>query len=205
MKTSAIVLLLVSLAIAAVAGSLYQFIGIPYAQDVSSEATKLVGALFVVTVFVERSTAVLASIWFGETIRIAEARENLAYEDFDRKEGSNEASKSVAEATIDRVRVEAQQDRLKAHAALVIALFVSSAGVRTLEKLQDLPSMHPGPTPTQLGLYHSVDILITAGLIAGGSAGISALADLLRKIMNKTKQRVTASWPSPKRDVGRWQ
>jgi hypothetical protein len=200
MNMSAVVVLLASLAIAVIAGGAYQFLGIPYAQDVSGEATKLVAALFVVTVFVERSTAVLASIWFGETVRKAEALEFLAREELDRKEGSDEAAKVVAETTVARVGVEAQQDRLKAYAALIIAFFVSAAGVRTLEKLQDLKNMSPAPTATQLGLYHSVDIVITAGLIAGGSAGISAIADLLKKFINKTKQQIVASWPGLKHD-----
>jgi hypothetical protein len=200
MKTSALVLLPVSLAIAVIAGGVYQFVGIPYAQDVSAEATKLVAALFVVTVFVERSTAVLASIWFGEKVRIAEAREYLAREELDSKERSDAATRVVADATVSRVVVEAQQDQLKAYAALIIAFFVSAAGVRTLEKLQDLKDMSPAPNATQLGLYHSVDIVITAGLIAGGSAGISAIADLLKKFINKTKQQIVVSWPSSRKD-----
>lgn len=205
MKMSAVVVLFLSLTIAVIAGGIYQFVGIPYAQDVSGEATKLVAALFVVTVFVERSTAVLASIWFGETVRIAEAQEYLAREELDRKEGSDEATRVVAKATVARVGAEAQQDRLKVYAALMIAFFVSAAGVRTLEKLQDLEHMSPVPTATQLGLYHSVDILITAGLIVGGSAGISAITDLLKKFINKTKQQIVASWPGPKQDGDRSQ
>ena len=199
MKTSGVVVLLVSLAIAVIAGGLCQFVGVPYAADPLAEGTKLVSALFVVTVFVERSTAVLASIWFEEKIRIAEAREYLARDELDRNKDSDQATKAIAEATIARVCLEAKQDQLKAYAALIIAFFVGAAGVRTLEKLQDLKNMTPAPTATQLGLYHSVDILITAGLIAGGSAGISALADLLKKYINKTKQQIVASWPSQAR------
>jgi len=204
MKISATVVLVATLAVAVIVG-LHQFIGVPYAEDIAGQGTKLIGALFVVTVFVERSTAVIASIWFDEAIRIAEAKENFAYIDCSEKGKLKEDVGLFRKAIVTRIETEAQRNRFKNYLALIIALLVSSVGVRTLENLQALPGLCPA-TPasaicistTQLGLYRSVDILITTGLIAGGSAGIAALANLLKTGLDKTKQRIVASWPSPK-------
>jgi hypothetical protein len=208
MKISAILVLVATLAVAVITGALHNFISVPYETDITGQGTKLVGALFVVTVFVERSTAVIASIWFDQAIKIAEVKENFAYTEFTRKGKLKEDLDRFQNATISRIETEAQRNRLKSYLALIMALFVSSVGVRTLENLQVLPGVCSTTSlsanclsTTQLGLYRSVDILITTGLIAGGSAGIAALADLLKKGIEKTAQRIIASWPGPKFEI----
>ena len=46
-----------------------------------------------------------------------------------------------------------------------------------------------GITSEQLDVFHAVDILLTAGLLAGGTSGISAIADLLGSYLSASRKR----------------
>ena len=183
-------LIVVACAVAAVGGGLLHFVGINYRNDIVGEATKLVGALTVITTFVERSTAVLGTIWFGEQIAVARARTEVA-EQLVRVDPADERLRhELLSSSVDLAQREADKARMRTWAALFIALLVSAAGVRTLERLQNLEAVAASLSVLQLGVYRSTDILITAGLIAGGSAGIAAIADLIAKLIQKTKEKL---------------
>ncbi len=171
-------------------GWAFNFIGIPYLNDIVDEATKLVGALVVVTTFVERSTAVLGSIWYGEAIAVANAKAAVAELAFAAKPGDAKEQLDLEAAWSALAKLEADKSKLRAYFALFIGLAVSAAGVRTLERLQDLAAVTRALSPSQLGFYHSTDILITAGLIAGGSAGIAAITALIGKLIERTRNKI---------------
>lgn len=164
------------------------FAGISYKNDIVTVGSSLIGSLFVVTVFVERSTAVLNSIWFSDALQRAEALEGICRIAWCQSNYLNgQLRTDLDKAATALAAVEAERDTAQAISAFFIALFVSAAGVRTLEFLQNLPTPLP---QSQLDLYHLTDIMLTAGLIAGGSAGIAALTDLLRKYIESTKAKI---------------
>ncbi|WP_263556467.1 hypothetical protein [Paucibacter sp. B2R-40] len=166
------------------------FIGIKYKTDILTVGSNLIASLFVVAVFVERSTAVLNSIWFGAALREAETQERLARIAWSHANFGAEFLDKMKPAAQTLATVEAKRDKAQAWAALFIALGVSAAGLRTLEVLQDVV---PASLPVfQLVFYHLIDIVLTAGLIAGGSAGIAAITDLLRKYIDATKAKLPA-------------
>jgi hypothetical protein len=185
-----IFLVALACAVAAVGGSVLHFVGINYRNDIVGEATKLVGALTVITTFVERSTAVLGTIWFEDRIAVARARvavaEQLARDD----PAAEEHREELRASAVAFAQLEAEKARMRAWAALFIALLVSAVGVRTLERLQNLEGVAASLSVLQLGLYRSTDILITAGLIAGGSAGIAAIAGLIARLIHNTGLRL---------------
>jgi hypothetical protein len=186
-----VVYLAAAVALAALAAYL-GLVDIPYQPDVMSAGTRVVGALFVVTVFVERSTAVLNSIWYGEARRLAEAHEALEMRRWlATMTEPGEPPPAALVAAIDAlVRIESQQDRARLIAGFILALFVSAVGARTLEALQILPG---SLSPFQLGLYRATDIILTAGLIAGGSNGIHAIAGLLGSYVRVIRMRLMRS------------
>lgn len=135
--------------------------GLSY-KDEPASGSALAQALFVVTVFVERATAIIAATWFLTALRQAQV----------------EGEKEVRTVSI-------AQDRLRLILAFVIGTLVSCVGVRTLSQLLTVDPTKCGTSDpwgcTQATAFQAVDILITAGLIAGGSEGIHAIADLLAK------------------------
>ena len=64
-------------------------------------------------------------------------------------------------------------------------LIVSAVGVRTFAALFEL-----GPAPAnQVTMLGVVDIVLTAGMLAGGTAGISAISELLGTYVTASRKR----------------
>jgi hypothetical protein len=100
---------------------------------------------------------------------------------------ADELSQQVQAATANLTAIEGKQDRLRLGLGFVFAVVISAAGVRTLGELL--------ATPTggfQLGLFQTADILMTAGILAGGSTGINSIADLLGTYVDTARQRAAA-------------
>ncbi|WP_143292427.1 hypothetical protein [Burkholderia pseudomallei] len=169
-----------------------RFTGIPYQIDMIGAATQLAGALFVVTLFVERSTAVLNSIWFSESIRQAKAIKSVEMTQWISAESRHETLPTPLLKSIEALtRIEAQQEKVRSGAGFIIATFVSAAGVRTLQFLQILPAANSSEVQSfQYAVYHAADILITAGLISGGSNGLHNIIDLLSNYVATTKEKL---------------
>jgi hypothetical protein len=89
-------------------------------------------------------------------------------------------------ATEEQAKVERRQAELRLRLGFVFALIVSAVGVRVLAPLFSLAS-----TGTEQSYaFRATDIVLTAGLIAGGSAGINAIADLLGKYIEASRRKV---------------
>ena len=139
--------------------------GLEYSDDMLEEGGKVAGALFVVAVFLERSLAVLNGLWSGDPVR--RARAALAT---DRAAGLM----LMAEADL-------WKERVRLAVGFLFALLISAAGARTLEGLMAAPE-----AGDQRALFHGVDMVLTAGLLAGGSNGLAQLIELLKAQVQDT-------------------
>jgi hypothetical protein len=103
------------------------------------------------------------------------------------REVSDRTSVAVLEtATEEQAEIERRQTELRLHLGFVFALIVSAVGVRVLAPLFTLAS-----TGTEQSYaFRATDIALTAGLIAGGSAGINAIAELLGKYIEASRRKV---------------
>lgn len=119
-------------------------------------------ALLVVTLFVERSMAAFNALIFGEK----ERRAMLTL-------WANANDEEAANALVEVMK---WKERLRLLLAFGAGLFVATAGVRTLAGLFKL-------TKDPTALFHNVDILLTAGLIAGGSNGLAFLIQALKAVI----------------------
>lgn len=133
--------------------------GSAYKEDMFTEGAKVAGALFVVAVFLERSLAVVNGLWASEPARRARAR---------LVRGGSGALAQLQE-------IDTSKERVRLALGFVAALFVSAAGVRTLEGLMAAPT-----GGDQRTLFYGVDMLLTAGLLAGGSNGLALIIDVLK-------------------------
>lgn len=86
------------------------------------------------------------------------------------------------------VTTEAQVDRARLSFAFVVALIVAAVGVRALEAMFVVNF-----AAFQKTAFHGVDIVLTAGVLAGGTTGIAAIADLLGNYVNVSRKRVMES------------
>lgn len=133
-----------------------------FQDDMPKAGVAVATALLVVTLFVERSMAAFNALIFGEKERAAMLR--LLADPYDR-DGRSELAEVLE-----------WKERLRLVLSFAVGLFVATAGVRTLAGLFKL-------TKDPAALFHNVDILLTAGLIAGGSNGLAFLIQALKGVI----------------------
>ncbi|MBI5846055.1 MAG: hypothetical protein HZB23_15465 [Deltaproteobacteria bacterium] len=165
-------------------------IGIPFAENIFDVATKLVGALIVITAFVERTTAVIGSIWFDDDIDKASAEENSARKALKDKPEDTERLNKLSDSSMNLATWRAKKSKMRLYLSLFMALAVSAVGVRTLGSLLLIDTPKLTVTAFQRCFYYTADIVITAGLIAGGSKGLIMIADLISTIIQHTKEKL---------------
>jgi hypothetical protein len=208
--------------------------GIGFRTDILAKTTDLLASLFVITVFVERSLAVINDIWLGEEraqqerqVLLLEERLTATRTDIERthvvraelakrpipateaaaaavqsiaaieqqaqtemaslRTEAEQISVSLEGATATLTSIEARQDRVRLEFGFLFALFISAVGVRTLDALLDVRAA--GLANHQAGAFLVADVLLTAGLIAGGSSGISSIADLIGTYVEASRKR----------------
>jgi hypothetical protein len=114
-----------------------------------------------VVLVVERAMASVNAIVFGTEQRAAD----LASED-DQRHGLIQLSKVLGD-----------KERARILGSFIAGLFISAAGVRTLEGLLETTALS---APANSLLY-PVDVVLTAALIAGGSNGLAFLLGLTKE------------------------
>jgi|GEM_PF-4919563 len=134
-----------------------------FRENMALTGANVIGAILVVTLIVERSMATVNAILFGPEERQAELEHIQA----------QEAGRDTSAAEQKIKKVMDHKARVRLLLGFAVALLVSSAGVRTLEGLLDAT----GRVNT---LLFPVDVVLTAGLIAGGSTALAFLAQVLR-------------------------
>ena len=149
----------------------------------------LIGALFVISAFIERFLEVFVTAW--------------------RALGSEEINHEIelAQAIIDDPNATAAErqaaEETKAHnleakwrhtfrtrcwsfqAAVLLGAAVALLGVRALQPLVDLN----GVTGWQLDLFRTFDVVLTAGLIGGGTDGLHKLFSAITTFLDETKKK----------------
>ena len=115
-----------------------------------------------------------------------------------RRRGRLELIRGVENAKTKNEQIEAQKkldayrsrtETLAMYSGFAIGLIVGFAGVHTLQVIFDAGSL----SGSQKTLFQGVDIVLTAGLIAGGSKGINAITSLLGNFLEASKQKVKLS------------
>lgn len=154
--------------------------GLAYKANIVTQGADAAAALFIVAVFLERSLAVINSILFGQQEKQIEAQLAAALR--------GEPDFAVAADLEKQLAVlDAWKERLRVGLGFIFAVGVSAAGARTLTALLALPG-----SKDQLYLFTAIDILLTAGLLAGGSNGIAMIIEILKKQATTTLARLRA-------------
>lgn len=132
------------------------------------------GILYIIALFVERLLEVLLKAWrqggkFGleQAVRSAE-----------------ESARPEAERKLREYRSGTQRYALLV--GLTLGTMVSLSGVRLLGRIFEPAAVQ---LPFQQGLFHFTDILLTAGLIAGGSASVHKLVTRIEDFLRTSRTR----------------
>ena len=98
---------------------------------------------------------------------------------------SQDLTASIMEAQQTLTETEAKQSQLRLQLGYLFAVLISAIGVRALEALI-VPNQLTG---FQGYAFQAADILLTAGLIAGGSSGLSAISQLFGSYLAAARAR----------------
>ena len=142
--------------------------------------SSLFAGLFIITVIVERFIEVFNSIW--------------------RRKGRLEHIRDVEYAGTDEDRIEAQRkldayrartETLAMYSGFAIGIIIGICGLRTLHSIFDFAALQG----FQKTAFLATDIVLTAGLIAGGSKGINAVTSLVSEFLEASKEQAEAKKP----------
>ena len=141
------------------------------------------GILYVVALFVERALEVLMKAWRqGHKIRL---EEQLSSRDENDRHDAAMALKEYQAGTQKRALL----------VGLTLGTLVSLSGVRLLAPMFEFEGA-AGWT-VQERLFHVTDVVITAGLIAGGSSTIHELMALIDDFLRASRKRVKQTGSTP--------
>ena len=137
------------------------------------------GILYIVALFVERSLEVFIKAWRqGGKSRLEEAA-RLA----------DEGAKAEAENALEEYRAGTQRRALLV--GLTLGIMVSLSGVRLLGPIFEFGVA--AEWSFQQAVFQFTDIVVTAGLIAGGSATIHELMALIDEFLKTSRKRAKHS------------
>ncbi len=173
-------LLILALAAAVVfAGASLKPIGTRDGDAPFLTALSQLGILYIVALFVERSLEVLIKAWrqggksrLEEEVRSAEAD-----------------AKAEAEKNLGEYRTGTQRRALLV--GLTLGVLVSLSGVRLLGPIFEFDVSDPWSF--QQAVFQFTDIIVTAGLIAGGSATIHELMALVDDFLKASRKSAKQS------------
>lgn len=91
-------------------------------------------------------------------------------------------------AMISQTTYRSQTQRIALYTGLAVGIAIAAAGIRMLSLLVDLNTLSTF-SKGQRGFFMLVDIILTGGLIAGGSDGIHKIANVYDNFMNSAAQK----------------
>ena len=151
---------------------------VPTGEELFLTALGQLGILYIIALFVERSLEVLIKAWRqGGKSRIEEKVRTAA-----------ESQRSAVESELQEYRAGTQKRALLL--GLTFGIMISLSGVRLLASIFELGAH---AASVQQAVFHFTDIVLTAGLIGGGSATIHMLMTLIDDFLKASRRSVNGS------------
>jgi hypothetical protein len=176
------VLVSIASAVAAVwAVGQFEFAAVAFVADVPTAAIKVVTSLLILTLLIERSLAIINTTLFGrEKRKLEDALRKVKFDfEVDLEAGKDPGDvKGAAWGALKALReIADKEEKLRIVIAVPVAFFLSAVGVRTLSALMMINGVAAESIQGQALL--GADIVLTSGLIAGGSNGLAQLLKLI--------------------------
>ena len=138
-------------------------------------ALSQLGILYIVALIVERSLEVIIKAWRQADKSHYKERVRLAEDD----------SRAEAQKELEKYRTGTQKRALIV--GLILGIFLSVSGIRFLGAIFYFSDV--SGWSFQQGMFQFIDIILTAGLIAGGSATIHELMALIDDFLKSSRKR----------------
>ena len=163
---------------------------------------KVIGSLILISAIMERVLDVFLTFFYAESAdmttdaleaaerELAAAKAALEAAPNDQAATSEfstaEASHRTAQAARRDQRTKTRQSALPA--AIVLGVLISAIGFRALNSLVAvMPTVAADSWWAQPNVFHTVDIVLTGVVLAGGSDGLHKLMEVYRSVMEKKR------------------
>lgn len=172
-----------------------------FKENYLEEAQRLIASLFIVAVFVERALEVFVVTWRGPHTNELDSEitflsEQLAIET--QKSGGAKTDEltrienELKRKQRERITYKSDTQRMALWGGLLLGVLIGTAGLRVLSALlANLDKL----TGLQAIVFRVTDVLLTGGLLAGGSDGIHKIYKVYSEFMDATAKRAKASNP----------
>ena len=154
----------------------------------------LLTPLFVISLFLERAQEVFIKTWRGMGREKIVLDKNLASRERDlavaNKDllGVQTASAKFDQAEKNLSDYKSQTRRIAFLGGTSAGFFIALVGVRVLEPLTDIKLA--GANDLQQGLFYGIDIILTAGLLGGGSEGVHKVLTVITDFLDQTRGKI---------------
>jgi hypothetical protein len=168
-----------------------------------AQVTQLLLSLMLVSLFLERTIEVFITIWRGpqsrqleNDVRSRQVRMNQLSKStsVDREGDMAQMSQELEAASQASVQLKSSTRGWALWAGLALGIAISLAGVRTLNPLIT-PDSYALLSASQKNFFDLVDVLITAGLISGGSNGLHSILQVFIDLAENTSAKIKTPTP----------
>jgi hypothetical protein len=154
-----------------------------------NDVSRIVTTMLLISLFLERALEVLISTWRGPRTTELERAVDDAKQEFT-QDSAKKPALDAAQKTLSAYKNNTR--RLALWVSLLIGLMVSGVGVRGLQPLVVTESFAQLPA-NQMHVFRIMDVLLTGGLIGGGSDGIHKVLQVFLDYTDKTRSRIKTS------------
>jgi hypothetical protein len=156
----------------------------------AGDLTSRFSALFLFALLIERTVEVILTIWRAEDSnkRQAAVQRLIAAGTI----ATDPALESAQEAVIE---YKAETQRWALPISFFLGLVISALGVRAIEQFLD-PTTLAKATEYQLRSFHFADVVLTAGLLAGGADPIHKVLDAFNQFMQTSSAKAAGTMPT---------
>lgn len=182
-KLLMVVLVLVVIAMAAV-----HMPAVPFKAKLGfADIAGLLGGIFIIVLLVERFTEIPVTIWFGvRRDRLNQTINSLRKQSAAEADEGQSKHQALQDAEKQLQQLQADTKSMALLFGLSAAVLACAAGVGILHSILDVSQAQP----VEKQMLRGVDILLTAGLIAGGSDSFHQFVRMLEAFFTTSKNRL---------------
>jgi hypothetical protein len=158
----------------------------------ATDVISMLSSFFLIALILERSLEVFITTWRAEEADKLDLEIQNLKDKISQRESKNATSDeldplrdNLKKTIFVQTNYRSQTQRIALYTGLAVGIAVATAGIRMLHLLVD-PNTLATFSKGQMGFFRVVDIILTGGLIAGGSDGIHKIANVYDNFMNST-------------------
>jgi len=172
---------------------------VEFRKDIGSSITTILGSLLIVVLLLERALDIFLTTWRAEGSEKLDSEINDTKEEIAqlKQSGKNDTDPEVKtkqdylrEKNQEKLTYRSKTRIIAMWSGLFLGVVVSAIGFRILETLVKPGLIESMKNVTQQFAFRFFDILLTGGLIAGGSDGIHKIIDVYRVFMETSSSKI---------------